>query len=103
MIPAKDLVGVTVVLITCSYVGKEFVRVGYYVNNEYADEALREDPPTKPVLDQVHRNILAEKPRVTRFPINWDNPTTDPMEDELRKRQREEENTLMRQSIIDSK
>ena len=29
------LVGVTVILITCSYRDKEFVRVGYYVNNYY--------------------------------------------------------------------
>jgi hypothetical protein len=35
LIPMKDLVGVTVVLITCSYREKEFVRIGYYVNNEY--------------------------------------------------------------------
>ena len=34
-ISQQDLVGVTVVLITCSYREKEFVRIGYYVNNEY--------------------------------------------------------------------
>ena len=34
LIPVSDLVGVTVVLITCSYREKEFVRIGYYVNNE---------------------------------------------------------------------
>ena len=31
----EDLLGVTVVLVTCSYKEREFVRVGYYVNNEY--------------------------------------------------------------------
>jgi hypothetical protein len=29
------MLGVTVILLTCSYDGREFVRVGYYVNNEY--------------------------------------------------------------------
>lgn len=29
MIPDEDKVGVTVVLVTCSYRGREFVRVGY--------------------------------------------------------------------------
>jgi hypothetical protein len=52
-IPVADAVGVTVVLLTCSYRGKEFVRVGYYVNNEYSDPELREVPPTTPQYDKV--------------------------------------------------
>ena len=46
--------------------------MGYYVNNEYAEEGLREDPPDTPALDKLVRNILADKPRVTKFPIEWD-------------------------------
>ncbi len=34
LIPTNDLVGVTVVFITCSYREKDFIRIGYYVNNE---------------------------------------------------------------------
>ncbi len=34
-IPAADLLGVTVVLLIGSYKDKEFIRVGYYVNNSY--------------------------------------------------------------------
>uniref|UniRef100_A0A1B0DBV5 Uncharacterized protein n=1 Tax=Phlebotomus papatasi TaxID=29031 RepID=A0A1B0DBV5_PHLPP len=40
-IPEQDAVGVTIVLLTCSYRGQEFVRVGYFINNEYADPELR--------------------------------------------------------------
>ncbi len=29
-------------------------------------------PPAKPQFDKLTRNILATKPRVTRFKINWD-------------------------------
>lgn len=29
-------------------------------------------PPAKPQFDKLTRNILASKPRVTRFKINWD-------------------------------
>lgn len=58
-------------LLTCSYLGQEFVRVGYYVNNDYDDEQLREEPPTKVLIDRVQRNILSDKPRVTKFPINF--------------------------------
>jgi hypothetical protein len=60
-----------VILLTCSYDGREFVRVGYYVNNEYDSEELNQDPPAKPIIERVRRNVLAEKPRVTRFAIKW--------------------------------
>ncbi|XP_011808789.1 PREDICTED: histone chaperone ASF1B [Colobus angolensis palliatus] len=75
LIPETDAVGVTVVLITCTYRGQEFIRVGYYVNNEYLNPELRENPPMKPDFSQLQRNILASNPRVTRFHINWDNNT----------------------------
>jgi histone chaperone ASF1 len=71
-IPQADAVGVTVVLLTCSYRNKEFVRIGYYVNNEYSDPEMRENPPTVPQYDKLVRNILATQPRVTRFKIEWD-------------------------------
>ncbi|KAK8588649.1 hypothetical protein V6N13_087553 [Hibiscus sabdariffa] len=67
----EDIIGVTVLLLTCSYLGQEFVRVGYYVNNDYDDEQLREEPPPKVLIEKVQRNILSDKPRVTKFPINF--------------------------------
>lgn len=70
-IPREDVVGVTVVLLTCSYRQQEFIRVGYYVNNEYVDPEFRENPPQEPDFDQLQRNILATCPRVTRFKIDW--------------------------------
>lgn len=70
-IPETDVLGVTVILLTCAYDGREFVRVGYYVNNEYDSEELNAEPPAKLAIDRVKRNVLAEKPRVTRFAIKW--------------------------------
>ena len=70
-IPDAEILGVTVILLTCAYDGREFVRVGYYVNNEYDSDELNADPPPKPILERVRRNVLAEKPRVTRFAIKW--------------------------------
>ncbi|KAG8382833.1 hypothetical protein BUALT_Bualt05G0119500 [Buddleja alternifolia] len=67
----EDIIGVTVLLLTCSYQGQEFLRVGYYVNNDYDDEQLREEPPQKVLVEKVQRNILADKPRVTKFPIDF--------------------------------
>lgn len=51
-LPPGDVVGVTALLLTCSYQAKEFLRVGYYVNVEYLDEALREAPPERPVVEK---------------------------------------------------
>lgn len=79
LIPENDLLGITVILVTCSYRDQEFARVGYYVNNEYKPfEGY--DPmehgeivPESPIdLAKVTRTIVADKPRVTRFPIQWD-------------------------------
>ena len=101
-IPDCDILGVTVILVTCSYREKEFLRVGYYVNNEYVfgdeevtsngnvngnanvngttangdggtGEVAKEErvPPMPLDLTKVVRTIMADKPRVTRFQINW--------------------------------
>ena len=71
-IPNDNILGVTVVLVTCSYKEQEFARIGYYVNNEYAEPYDPEVGPPSPLdLNKVVRTILADKPRVTRFPINW--------------------------------
>jgi histone chaperone ASF1 len=71
-IPADDAVGVTVVLITASYREQEFVRVGYYVTNEYEDIEMRENPPSEPQFTKLIRTIAANEPRVTKFKINWE-------------------------------
>ncbi|KAK4052280.1 Histone chaperone asf1 [Microbotryomycetes sp. JL221] len=87
-IPSTELIGVTVILLTCSYADQEFVRIGYYVNTEYGDPALKTQleasleeganekglvapDPTKHI-DSLIRNVLADKPRVTKFNIKWD-------------------------------
>ncbi|XP_074601847.1 histone chaperone ASF1-like [Brevipalpus obovatus] len=81
-IPVQDAVGVTVIILSCSYRSKEFIRVGYYVNNEYSDAELRENPPTQPQFDKLQRNILATNPRVTKFKIDWCDVTSTEENDE---------------------
>ena len=80
-IPPSDILGVTVILLTCAYDDKEFIRVGYYQNNEYPEgseerrlyeEKLEsKEKITSVDIDKVVRNILADKPKVTRFNIKW--------------------------------
>lgn len=88
-IPNSDVLGVSVILLTASYDDREFVRVGFYSNNEYSSSELREnyDKLLAQGTDEeraawkfegvrnvdVQRNILTAKPRVTRFNIKWDN------------------------------
>ena len=50
---------------------REFIRVGYYVNSEYDSPELNENPPEQPIYERIIRNILADKPRVTRYQIDW--------------------------------
>merc|ERR1712003_435236 len=71
LIPTQEIVGVTVVLITCSYRDQEFVRIGYYINNEYVTEEMKENPPDVPQIEQLKR-LVCLNPRVTRMVINWD-------------------------------
>ena len=81
-IPSTDILGVTVILVTCSYREEEFVRVGYYVNNEYTmeeaeitEEGQAERTPPMPLdMTKVVRTILADKPRVTRWVRNHFSP-----------------------------
>ena len=64
----NDIVGVTAILLTCSYKNdQEFLRVGYYVNVEYDNAEMNENPPAQVDVSRLTRHILAEKPRVTKF------------------------------------
>jgi len=86
MTPANELLGPTVVLVTCSYRDKKFIQVGYYVNvcgsyeeamspgnttllNQDDDELMESANPA-----QFWRSILTNEPRVSEFPILWDDP-----------------------------
>lgn len=63
----EDLIGVTVVLVTCCFMNHEFVRIGYYVNNEYSEAFDEEHYPNPVDITKLFRNILADEPRVTRY------------------------------------
>ena len=71
-IPSKeDLLGVTAIILTISFRKQEFFRCGYYVYNNYVDEELLMNDPPQVLVDRVQRSILSDKPRITRFNIDW--------------------------------
>lgn len=75
LINPNELIGVTVILICCSYLDQKFVQIGYYVNNEYAEEIDPENIPHPLDINKIFRNILADQPRVTRYAIDWSGNT----------------------------
>src|ERR1700682_5894493 len=89
-IPVEDLLDVTVILLTCSYQEHEFIRIGYYINNEMEltteqqqqikalhdtaeqNNTVVDDTAIEAIrgsikVEKIWRNILEDKPRVTRF------------------------------------
>ena len=54
-IPKNDVLEVTVLLLACSYRGNEFIRVGYYVYNQYDNDEMQMNPPDVPDLSRVRK------------------------------------------------
>ena len=73
LIPESEVLGVTAVILCCSYNNQEFFRCGYYLNNVYDNEEMNLNPPEKVDKNRIIRSLLADKPRITRFDIEWDN------------------------------
>jgi hypothetical protein len=67
--------GVTAILLTCSYNNQEFFRCGYYINNIYETEEMNLNPPENVEIEKIIRSTLADKPRITKFNIDWDSNT----------------------------
>ncbi|OMJ73210.1 hypothetical protein SteCoe_28155 [Stentor coeruleus] len=75
-IPVDEVVGITAVILTCSYKDHEFYRIGYYVNNQYTEPELMENLPSTPIPEKIQRSILEDRPRISKFPIEWTNSKT---------------------------
>ena len=69
-IPQGDLLGIAALIFTGIYNDQEFVRVGYYQNTTYDNEEMQENPPAKPVVELLRREVTL-KPRVTLFQTKW--------------------------------
>lgn len=106
-IPPNELLDVTVLLLTCSYKGNEFVRIGYYVNNEFANPAPADAPASVDLsnldINQIVRNILSDAPVVTRFEIPWDGSSKDDLESFMQKNAVlvEQQGDILQNEIVD--
>ena len=72
-IPENDVIGVAAILLCCSYNEQEFFRCGYYLNITYDNEEMNINMPEKIDVSHLMRNLLAEKPRIVRYEIDWEN------------------------------
>ena len=85
----------TAIILTVSYRSQEFIRVGYYVHNVLTEEFSEEERSNQSVRELVkhtRRTILTDKPRITKFRINWDRPLT----------MKEETNNSPKEKVYDS-
>lgn len=65
----------TALIITASYLNQEFIRVGYYVHNQLAEQGEHpnlDEMPLNELTAKIKRIIISDKPRVTKFKIKWD-------------------------------
>ncbi|CAD8068885.1 unnamed protein product [Paramecium primaurelia] len=70
-IPQNELLGITAFILTCSYREKEFFRAGYYVYTTYTSQENIENDPPEIIIEDISRQIFNNKPRITRFEIDW--------------------------------
>ena len=71
-IPENDVIGVAAILLCCSYNGQEFFRCGYYLNISYDNEEMNMNLPEKIEVNHLVRNLLASKPRIVKYEIDWE-------------------------------
>ena len=71
-IPENDVIGVAAILLCCSYNEQEFFRCGFYLNITYDNEEMNINRPEKIDVNHLIRNLLADKPRIVRYEIDWE-------------------------------
>ena len=50
---------------------QEFIRVGFYIHNEFKGERDEGQLEVAEVIEKTERVIIASKPRITKFDIEW--------------------------------
>ena len=66
----EEIIGITIILLKFWYKKKEFIRLGYFINNKLREEGdlIIIEKETLP-LNCVLRIILSDQPRITYFPF----------------------------------
>jgi histone chaperone ASF1 len=83
-IKSADVFETTAIFVSCCYRDTEFCRVGYYVSHLYQEQPTTNgqvqekiitkcDAPKIVNWEKLLRSVTVDKPRITIFPIGWDN------------------------------
>jgi len=67
----EDVTDSCLLLLSASYRGSCFSKVGFFVSHEYQDQVLSQEPPSKPLLEKLVRKISTKDARITTIPIKW--------------------------------
>ena len=70
-IPKKDIIGLSAVLLCCSYNEEEFFRCGFYINTSFDNDEMNLKIPEIIDVNYLIRNIV-NKPRIVIYQIKWD-------------------------------
>lgn len=73
----EDWTDVTVLLLRCKYRDQMFVKIAWFVTHVYTDQELLDNPPEKPIIEKLQRNVSTEDVRVTYYAIKWEDPVMD--------------------------
>ena len=99
-IPENEILGVTAIILCCTYNNQEFFRCGYYLNNIYDNEEMNLNPPENVDKNHIIRSLLADKPRITKFDIDWNKEP----ENKINEQEKEIiENFMFKNGKIDAK
>ncbi|KAM3145473.1 hypothetical protein pb186bvf_002517 [Paramecium bursaria] len=103
-IPTKeDLFGITAIILSVSYKSQEFFRVGYYVYNNYTSQENIENEPAEIIIEDISRQILCDKPRITRFDIDWNSKPSNVKEISAKEFMFQEEKQSVQSTEVDDR
>ena len=71
-IPENDIIGAAAIILSFFYNNQEFFRCGYYLNIYYDNEEMNIKIPDKIEVNHLIRDLLADKPRIVQYEIEWE-------------------------------
>ena len=71
MLPADEVIGVTAMQVFFVYQGQPFLKLGYYAQVAYFDDAINTNPPPHVVPELLGRFLVMNQPSLVPVPIEW--------------------------------
>lgn len=73
IISTEEIIGITVIILAFWYGEDEFMRIGYYINNEWTEEKIGSMGKLFVIKSEpIIRAILSDQPRITNYPCYFE-------------------------------